>query len=351
MRIIPLLVLLTAAGCRSTTAAPPAPSPSPSPPVSPAPAAEAPLSSDPTFYERTFDLDGDGEPESIRVTSADIRGLDPDIAGDSRINVPVSSCDGECLATLHVGPIARELDLQNGSWGGFGLHIIDIDRSDSRKELLLVQYGGDSEDPPFIFTAALYDGETLKLHKLWNSWGYGSGSARPDGEGSLVVDYVECPDAFRVVYELSGLELVRGPTQTERIKDPNDCAACPRVFVRDGDALIYKGEILRHHRGVAARAVQALALGKHEGTVTVEIREDKPEITYIDHIYAVVDGLEIAPTQCRGSKPAYCERDGIDAVLHPGDRLVLTFTAPSGALELRAAGHYVPCYTCESLLP
>lgn len=355
---VALFVALAAAGCRTPSAPAaepiPAAAPAPTPTVAPAAASHPQPNPEPhpepqpePLWSHEADLDGDGTPEAIGLTSNDVNPNVGRVGDDPRLNVKFTVCQEPCEGALHVGEQTHALKLRGDYFGGIGIRVIDVDASDKRKELLLVQHGGGSEDPPYLFWLALYDGETLRVHKLWNSFGYSSGTATPDGKGSLTLEYAECPDAFTVVYRLDGLEVVEGARKTKRIHKPDECAACPHVFVHDGDELVYKGEILRDLRGEANRGLQALSLGRHAGPVTVEIREDKPETSYIDHVFAKIDGVDVAPNECRTSKLAYCERDGIDAVLRPGESLLLTFPAPTGTIDLWAAGHYIPCYTCR----
>ncbi|KAB2890487.1 MAG: YARHG domain-containing protein [Kofleriaceae bacterium] len=128
-------------------------------------------------------------------------------------------------------------------------------------------------------------------------------------------------------------------------------AACPLVYVEGEDgALTYEGEILRDLVRAGREATQHLRLdaaGACHGEVRVQLVEAKDEITYLDDVALVVDGVAIAPRACaNGATPAYCANDGRYLTLHRGDSLPLVFDVPAGAAcatpELRADGYYVP---------
>jgi hypothetical protein len=126
-------------------------------------------------------------------------------------------------------------------------------------------------------------------------------------------------------------------------------AACPLVYVEQpGGALDYQGEILRFLGRPTFESAQELPLAGATcaaGTVRVQLVEAKDEITYLDDVALIVDGIALAPRACTAAAPpAYCGDDGRRFTLARGDSLALAFDVPAGSacrrLALRADGHY-----------
>ena len=127
-------------------------------------------------------------------------------------------------------------------------------------------------------------------------------------------------------------------------------AACPYVYVMTEAGAELVGEILRDVRGSDAYATQDLALPMQHGTVHVQLREEKKEVTYLDSIALVVDGREVLPTICSWEQGLpHCAADGDFHRMFEGDVLDLWFTVPDGAssIELRATGYYIPTPTID----
>lgn len=126
-----------------------------------------------------------------------------------------------------------------------------------------------------------------------------------------------------------------------------NAAACPLVYVEErSGALSYQGEILRNLVKPAWEATQHLALDATcGGEVRVQLVEAKDEITYLDDVALVVDGVAVAPRACGdAAAPAYCGDDGRYTTLVRGQTLALVFDVDGvcAAPQLRADGYYVP---------
>jgi hypothetical protein len=305
-------------------------------------------SSEGVLWQAAADLDGDGKVDEITLASTQAK-LDPKPEyPDELINVAVSECDQPCPATLTIGAGSQDVVIPGGFRGGIGIRVIDIDPSDKRKELLITRYGDSEEDPWREFTIVLYDG-AIHLQDLWHSGGYNSGTAKIGGNGALVLEYDECPDRSTVTYVVQGTKLVETDRKVVRTKNPDECAACPFVYLRDaaGDFVV-QGEILRNLNREALAASQTLALGPAAGaeTVVVELREEKDEITFLDEVHLEVGGVAILPDEC-GSDGAFCAVDGAHHLLRRGDVLRLTFAVGAAATatsrpRLVASGYYLP---------
>jgi hypothetical protein len=247
---------------------------------------------------------------------------------------------------LRVGGSSRELAIPTGYFGGVGISVIDIDAADRRKEILIQRRGESEEDPWYEFTVAIYDGG-LHVQELWHSGGYNSGEVVLDGRGTLTLYYDECPDSTMVEYRLRGAGLVESGRKTVRTHDPDRCAACPHVYALEGDAFVYRGEILRNLSSPELETKQALRLSRAaiggERVVTIELREEKDETTFLEEIYLEIDGVAIEPRECAAGG-GFCRSDGSYHVIERGDSLRLTFAvdAASGTPRLVAVGYYVP---------
>jgi hypothetical protein len=211
--------LAACGGPAGPTAGPAAPTPSAPPPVA-CPDGER------TLWQDRADLDGDGRAEDLAVTSCAIEPPTSDHDA-APVEVAVGACtDGgeTCRATLHVGGATASLALTSGFFGGLGVAVVDVDRGDRRKELRLQQHTPGQEDPPIAFQLALYDGRTLKVQALWGSHGYNSGTIEIPGDGSVTVDYAECPDGFTVRYVMEGGALVEKRRTSRPISPLDECS-------------------------------------------------------------------------------------------------------------------------------
>jgi hypothetical protein len=136
-------------------------------------------------------------------------------------------------------------------------------------------------------------------------------------------------------------------------------AACPLVYVEgEGGALTYEGEILRNLARAGREATQTLRLeaagacGAEGGAareVRVQLVEAKDELTMLDDVVLVVDGVALAPRACAdggAAAAAYCGDDARYHTLVRGQTLALEFDIPAGATcerpILQADGYYVP---------
>lgn len=108
-----------------------------------------------------------------------------------------------------------------------------------------------------------------------------------------------------------------------------------------------QGEILRNLGSVELNAHQSLPLdlsgaAQVNGMVHVQLREEKPETTYLDSVWLSADGRALPPVACDGQ--SYCNTDNRFHRIAPGERLDLYFAVPPTAEQVRleAVGHYIP---------
>ncbi len=121
--------------------------------------------------------------------------------------------------------------------------------------------------------------------------------------------------------------------------------ACPWVYVSNGRTFERRGEILRNLKSKTLEATQRQALGPvtvQNGVIRLQIREEKPETTYLDALY-----LEVGGTPIRPDASLLAGVDQRYLVLRQGDSYELTFDvaalagdAASVEATLVAAGYY-----------
>ena len=191
------------------------------------PVAEVFTGGERTLWKAGADLNGDGTPEEVVLISEEVLADVGKLEKDPRINVGFNNCapgDNQvCDGVLRVGDATQALTLRAGFFGGLGIRVIDINKSDKQRELLLTQRGPDTEDPPYRFSVVIYDGKDLHVHELFAADGYSSGEVRVNGEGMLRVVYKGCPDTTMVDYTLAGAKLTAGEKMTKRVADAKSC--------------------------------------------------------------------------------------------------------------------------------
>lgn len=302
------------------------------------------------------DLDGDGVVDEVRLFSdGALRVFD----GDREVLDDYGQPAGHVPA---FEPLSR------WAYGGDEpLRVVDVDRRDRQRELMLVEMRGD-EDPDATLTLFVYrDGHLWPMIRRADS-DLRSFTAphgvRPliAGDGAVRVRFERCvrdADPSRGVRGVServsmAYTLVDGAMPHAELAEhidatrfPSSCvmAACPVVRVGRDERLV--GEVLRELRGAASEAWQPLTLSPSslddDGALTVTIREERREVTSLDGVYLEADGRRIEPEACGAVAPSWCAADGARATLSPGVALRLRFRVGAATtLRLWARGYYEP---------
>ncbi|MEM9190645.1 MAG: hypothetical protein AAGF12_15780 [Myxococcota bacterium] len=240
------------------------------------------------------------------------------------------------------------------------LSVVDFDRG--VRAVLVALPTEESEDPPNRYQLFVpRDGGLARiLDVVIGAYGpielrfSGNGTAEHTEDGWTACDRLGHPrraarQDVTLRLDADG-QLVEGGRQNSgEFQICDHLAACPFVYLVRADERAQVGEILRNLRGAEAAGWQGLALPRSEGGVLrLELREEKPEVTYLDAIAVDVGGTRTLPLACREENPpAYCAQDGIVHRMVWGDRLELEFEMPSrdvpdAAATLVAYGHYVP---------
>ena len=269
---------------------------------------------------------------------------------------------------LHVGALTHPIDeftppseMYEGFWRQASLSVVTFDPG--REAIVLALPTPEEEDPPnFYWVGLVRDGalqpifmEEVGVYGVQPILLPGDGTVRYVEDGWTACERLEHPaEATRqeVVHrwdpatETLGVER----TDTELVQRCDQLAACPFVYVVDGSDETFVGEVLRDVRGRENATLQPLAIGtRSAGTVHVRLREEKQEVTFLDELYAEIDGVRIEATECIDAGGAHCIADGRPLIMRPGDELDVTFEVPSaGELTIWARGYYVPTPTAAT---
>ncbi len=302
-------------------------------------AANEPTPDLPEPITMSADLDGDGKPEPIKLSpSGQLQVADATI--DTRF--PYDE--------MRRAWFERRAEV---------LRIVDVRKTDPAKQILYTDFNDGGEDESHTYLLYHYDGKALhkliELHTRSKLTFSGNGTMRHVVDGWAACTGKSGPTAPRleIIHRYAPKKRAMIQSKKRRIGTVrcDELAACPFVYVvdQDGNERL-AGEILRDLRGRARASFQSLPLpdAPRRGLVRLRLREQKPEITHLEQIYLLVDGRPVLPLGCMDrSRPAFCQDDERETVLHPGDMLELVFDigdVAAGTVELRAGGYYDPKY-------
>ncbi len=268
--------------------------------------------------------------------------------------------------TLAVGTLRGAVELTEATDYFMGEQAaVRIHRYDDAKNAIMVALPtSDQEDPPNRYQLFVQQGDALVkiFDQVIGVYGVHDPEIRSN-DGSLVIDedpHSACaranpetmtetrPPMMRHTWRPNAdgqLELAES-VEMDRVAHCDQLPACPFVYLVANDGSeTFMGEILRNVVGRDAYQAQTLAVdGLSAERVRITMREEKAEITYLDEVHLVVDGVAISPRACDDSAtaPRYCAADHQAHVMNEGDELVLEFDAPAGSRELSATGFYIP---------
>ncbi|MBN1220130.1 MAG: LysM peptidoglycan-binding domain-containing protein [Anaerolineae bacterium] len=104
--------------------------------------------------------------------------------------------------------------------------------------------------------------------------------------------------------------------------------ACPWVYVFNGQTFERRSEILRNLKSKSLETTQRVPLGAipvQDGLIRLQIREEKPETTYLDTLYLEVEGTPVWPNAKLPQAGLLAQVDQHYLVLQRGDVFELTF--------------------------
>jgi hypothetical protein len=126
--------------------------------------------------------------------------------------------------------------------------------------------------------------------------------------------------------------------------------ACPWVYAFNGTSFERRSEILRNLKSKSLETTQRDSLGPvpaQAGVIRLQVREEKPETTYLDALYLEVGGIPVRPEAGSPQAGLLSEADGRYLILRRGDVYELRFdvsalAASRAAVEVVvvSAGYY-----------
>jgi len=128
--------------------------------------------------------------------------------------------------------------------------------------------------------------------------------------------------------------------------------ACPWLYVHDGDSFQKRTEILRNVRGRRNEQTEISPVGPVEivdGSITLMVAEEKNEITFIDQLYLLVEGIEVHAEASDDVAVSVAERDQDYLVIASSQSRAFRFRLPDSfsgrqraAVSVVVTGFYVP---------
>ena len=128
--------------------------------------------------------------------------------------------------------------------------------------------------------------------------------------------------------------------------------ACPWLYVHDGDSFDRRTEILRNIRGKQNERTENTPIGMVEivhGSITLRIVEEKDEITFIDELYLLVEGIELRVDATTPMAAKVARRDHDYLVISSNDSRQFRFRLPDAlagveraAVSVVVSGFYQP---------
>lgn len=275
------------------------------------------------------DLDGDGENEKIKVVVFDEDFFKiKDIVGFYKANVIINGIPQNII-----------LNWSNSSYYKITFKIIDIDKNDNLKELLVSQYEPEEEDPSQLHSVFRYFGNKLVTQTLVKSEGY-SGGGLNFVENKLEVTHKNYPKTIGT-YVLSNYFL--NNTNMFVSEESEIPAACPYVYLKCENEFLYKGEIIRNLIGKNSESLQSLDLGYSKNEkIIIRIKEEKKEVSYLNFIAIEIDGKVILPL--KNSKNTNLLFDDNKYIkLKKGDYIDIEFKGSKNSkINLIGKGYYIP---------
>jgi hypothetical protein len=150
-------------------------------------------------------------------------------------------------------------------------------------------------------------------------------------------------------------EIVIGPDQTYSDiwnMDDGDGWACPWLYVYDGSHFVRTTEILRDHRGRENERTEVSHIGpvrNVDGAIILRVAEEREEITFIDQLYLMIDGVRVFAESDPQATVKVARRDQDYLIITNGVSYEFIFRVPASVagtelvdVSIVASGFYVP---------
>jgi hypothetical protein len=284
------------------------------------------------------DLNGDGKNDDITVHSTMEFLKNEDKPSGYNLMICIN---GRCFE--------KKMFWSGGSYFGKLLQfkIIDIDKQDSFKELIISYADNEIEDPSTNhLIIRLLQNNQLTANDIFST-GYNNGQIR-FLDGAFEVDHGRYP-SIKGKYRLSNryVEQVNLYEEPQENVDYSGMAACPYVYLVHENTMHYKGEILRYLNAKHTEEWQRLILEcptNKENKMIIKIAEEKDEITYVNAAYLKIGDKIIKPIQYENINKTDIDDDNYLS-LKKGESLELVFNTEGLVLKdvsLNVKGYYIP---------
>lgn len=288
------------------------------------------------FSSDQYDLDGDGENDKIKVVVTDKDFYEKKENGEYGIGVK-----GEYYAQIFVNDISKETIFfwSHNSDYETEFKIVDINKTDTLKELLITYYEPADEDPSKIHSIFRYFGNKLLTETKFNSEGY-SGGKLEIIDNKIIINHKTNPETIGT-YTLSNYFFKN--TDMFIGEETLFQAACPYVYLKVGHDFIYKGEIIRNLIGKNSENLQKLELGhSKDEKIIVRITEEKKETSYLNFIALECNGEIITPIKNSKNLNVLIDDDKY-LILKKGEYVDFEFKIPKNSKNyLVGKGYYIP---------
>jgi hypothetical protein len=227
--------------------------------------------------------------------------------------------------------------------------VIDINKKDNFKELLLSYKEAEMEDPSYSHSIfRVLDNNTITVSEIFSS-GYNNGQINYINDYSFTVDHARFPD-IKGTYTLEGLYLKQSELyiQSADEVDYSKMAACPFVYLVDDQNKIYKGEILRYLNAEYTESWQKLDMRldpKIYNNLRICISEEKDETTYLNSVYLSVNGKIYTPKFINSKNRSIISDDDKYVKISKNEKIELQFDFKPELIKtciLYAKGYYLP---------
>jgi hypothetical protein len=233
---------------------------------------------------------------------------------------------------------------RNSYWykEGTKFEIIDFDKTDKYKEFIISQKEQYDEDPSTIKTIFRYFGNNLLTKSTIESQGYNGGNLKLIDNNKFTIQHCRNPKIIGT-YALSNF-FIKKTDMIEEAFNPNTFVACPFVYLKSGEKFIYKGEIIRNLIGKESESMQKLEIGTlDKGIVTIRIKEEKNEISYINSIYFEINNKLYLPKTIKSKASLLQKNDDKYLVLKKGEFIDLVYDLDlKSNIKIISKGYYIP---------
>lgn len=143
------------------------------------------------------------------------------------------------------------------------------------------------------------------------------------------------------------IEIKPGETTSITVyMDDSNGWACPWLYVSNGQTFERRVEILRNIRGKDQEQTEITPIGpvtSIDGSIIIKIAEEKDEVSYIDSLSLLIDGVPI-PAQ---AEPVVAADDGHYLILHRDQSQEFRFPVPlffndGESVSIIVSGYYAP---------